>query len=138
MGAVGYGVGAALSVAGAMQTRKAYAMEAQQNKEQADLAGIEADQKAINRTQQLNEQLSSILAQAAGSGVSITSPSIIRIGKQERKMAEADISSIKLMGDAKRRQYGIASQASKVKGKAGMIAGLGQAASLATKAYTSS
>ena len=137
MGAVGYGVSAAIAIAGANQARKAYEIEAQQKLEQADIAGIEADQQAINRTAQLNEQLSSILATTAGSGVSVLSPTTQTITRAEKKIASADLSSIKFMGDSKRRQFKISASGSRVKGKAAQLQGYGQAVAMGTKAYMS-
>jgi hypothetical protein len=71
MGAAGYGISAVMSLAAAKQAQKAYANDAQASMEQAELAGIQADQEAINRTAQLREQLASISASSAGGGVSV-------------------------------------------------------------------
>ena len=136
MGAVGYGISAALSIAAAMKAKDAYALQAKQAQEQADIAGIQADQEAINRTAQLNAQLASISATASAGGVSVgTSGSFKNIGRRETKLANADISAIKMMGRQNRRKFMLDSKASKTKGDAALIAGLGSAASSGSKAY---
>jgi hypothetical protein len=137
MGAVGYGISAALSIAAAMKAKEAYALQAKQAQEQADIAGIQADQEAINRTAQLNAQLASISATASAGGVSVgTSGSFKNIGRRETKLANADISAIKMMGRQNRRKFMLDSKASKTKGDAALIAGLGSAASSGSKAGT--
>ncbi len=138
MGAAGYGIGAVMSLAAARQSKAAYANDAQAAYEQAEMAGIEADQQAINRTAELQEQLSSIVNASAGQGVgAYASPSITNIFRQEKKLAKADISSIKLMGKSKRRQYVLSAKGSQRKGKAAMYTGIGTAAQMGAKAYTS-
>ena len=133
MGAVGYGISAALSIAAAMKARDAYALQAE---EQADVAGIQADQEAINRTAQLNAQLAAISATQSAGGVTVgTSASFKNIGRRETKLANADISAIKFMGRQNRRKFMLDSKASKMKGDAALIAGLGSAASSGSKAY---
>ena len=136
MGAVGYGISAALSIAAAMKAKEAYALQAKQAQEQADIAGIQADQEAINRTAQLNAQLASISATASAGGVSVgTSGSFKNIGRRETKLANADISAIKMMGRQNRRKFMLDSKASKMKGDAALISGLASAASSGSKAY---
>ena len=61
MGAAGYGLAAVMSLAAAKQAKAGYQMEAQSNREQAELAQINADQEAINRTAQLNAQLAVVV-----------------------------------------------------------------------------
>lgn len=136
MGAAGYGISAVMSLAAAKQAQKAYANDAQASMEQAELAGIQADQEAINRTAQLKEQLASISASSAGGGVSVgTGGSMANIKRRETRLANADISATKLMGMSKQRQFKLSASASKTKGKAAMISGIGNAASQGTKAY---
>jgi len=136
MGAVGYGISAALSIAAAMKAKEAYALQAKQSQEAADMADIKADQEAINRTAQLNAQLASISATASAGGVSVgTSGSFKNIGRRETKLANADISAIKMMGRQNRRKFMLDSKASKMKGDAALISGLASAASSGSKAY---
>jgi hypothetical protein len=136
MGAVGYGISAALSIAAAMKAKDAYALQAKQAEEQAEVAGIQADQEAINRTAQLNAQLAAISATQSAGGVTVgTSGSFKNIGRRETKIANADISAIKFMGRQNRRKFMLDAKASKKKGDAALIAGLGSAASSGSKAY---
>ena len=136
MGAAGYGISAVMSLAAAKQAQKAYANDAQASMEQAELAGIQADQEAINRTAQLREQLASISASSAGGGVSVgAGGSMANIRRRETRLANADISATKLMGMSKQRQFKLSASASKTKGKAAMISGIGNAASQGSRAY---
>ena len=136
MGAVGYGISAALSIAAAMKAKEAYALQAKQSQEAADMAGIQADQEAINRTAQLNAQLASISATASAGGVTVgTSGSFKNLKRRETKLASDDVSAIKLMGRQNRRKFILDSKASKTKGDAALISGLGSAAASGSKAY---
>lgn len=136
MGAVGYGISAALSIAAAMKAKQAYALQAKQAEEQAEVAQIQADQEAINRTAQLNAQLAAISATQSGGGVAVgTSGSFKNIGRRETKIANADISAIKFMGRQNRRKFMLDARASKKKGDAALISGFSSAASSGSKAY---
>ena len=137
MGAVGYGVSAVMSLAAARQAQKAYANDAQASYEQAEMAKIQADQEAINRTAELNAQLASISATAGSGGVAVSSGSIANIKRRETKLAKADVSAIKLMGVQNRRKFQLQAKQSKLKGKAALISGVGNAASSGSKAYES-
>ena len=137
MGAVGYGVSAVMSLAAARQAQKAYANDAQASMEQAEMAKIQADQEAINRTAELNAKLASISASASGGGVSISSGSMQNIKRFETKLAKADVSAIQLMGLQNRRKFKLQGKQSKLKGKAALISGVGNAASSGSKAYES-
>ena len=136
MGAAGYGLSAVMSLAAARQAQKAYANDAQAAYEQAEMAKIQADQEAINRTAQLNAQLASISASAGSGGVAVgTSGSISNIKRRETKLAKADVSAIKLMGFQNRRKFQLQAKASKTKGKAALLTGFGNAAQSGAKAY---
>ena len=136
MGAVGYGISAALSIAAAMKAKEAYALQAKQAQEQADIAGIQADQEAINRTAQLNAQLASISATQSAGGVAVgTSASFKNIGRRETKVANADISAIKFMGGQNRRKFQLDAKSSNLKGDAALVSGLSSAAASGSKAY---
>lgn len=136
MGGAGMAISAVMSLAAAKQAQKAYANDAQASMEQAELAGIQADQEAINRTAQLREQLASISASSAGGGVSVgAGGSMANIKRRETRLANSDISATKLMGMSKQRQFKLSASASKTKGKAAMISGIGNAASTGSKAY---
>lgn len=139
MGAAGYGISAVMSLAAARQAQKAYANDAQAAYEQAEMAKIQADQEAINRTAQLNAQLASISASAGSGGVAVgTSGSISNIKRREIKLAKGDVSAIKLMGFQNRRKFQLQAKASKTKGKAALLTGIGNAAQSGAKAYEAS
>jgi hypothetical protein len=99
------------------------------------MAKIQADQEAINRTAELNAKLASISASASSGGISVSSGSIKNISRRETKLAEADVSAIKLMGLQNRRKFQLQGKQSKLKGKAALISGVGNAAGSASKAY---
>ena len=127
MGSVGHFASAAFSLAAAKQSQKAYANDEQAAYEQAELASIQADQQAINRTAQLNAQLASISASSAGGGIAIGSSSIANINRRENQLASQDKSAIKFMGATKRRNYQLSGKASRAKGKAAMYSGYASA-----------
>jgi len=128
MGSVGHFASAAFSLASAKQSQRAYANDEQAAYEQAELASIQSDQEAINRTAQLNAQLASISASSAGGGIAIGSSSIANINRRENQLASQDKSAIKFMGATKRRNYQLTGKASKAKGKAAMYSGYASAA----------
>jgi len=128
MGSVGNFASAAFSLASAKQSQRAYANDEQAAYEQAELASIQSDQEAINRTAQLNAQLASISASSAGGGIAIGSSSIANINRRENQLASQDKSAIKFMGATKRRNYQLTGKASKAKGKAAMYSGYASAA----------
>ena len=136
MGGFGAAAGAVMSIAAAKQSQRAYQNDAQASYNQAELAGIDADQKAINRTAQLNEQLASISATSAGSGVSVGSGSMINIKRNEKKLAKQDVSSIKFMGNTKQRNYKLQGAGQINKGKAAKLSGYASAAKSGEQAYT--
>ena len=112
----------------AKMQKDAYEMEAQQNEEQAEMAKIEADQQANVRRNQLLQMLSSLNVSESSRGLDIGSggtSSALR--GSEKKMADADLSSIKLMGLSKRRQFQLGAKQSKLSGKGALISGLGDA-----------
>tara|TARA_R110001592_G_scaffold17811_1_gene74577 strand:+ start:63 stop:515 length:453 start_codon:yes stop_codon:yes gene_type:complete len=118
MGSVGSFASAAFSLAAGKAEQRAYANDEQAAYEQAELASIQADQEAINRTAQLNAQLASISASSAGGGIAIGSSSIANINRRENQLASQDVSAIKFMGNTKRRNYQLSGKASAQKGKA--------------------
>ena len=96
-----------MTVAAAKKSRDAYANDAQASFEQAEMAGIQADQEAINRTAQLREQLASISASGAGGGVSVgAGGSMGNIKRRETRLASMDVSAIKTLGGSKGASYG--------------------------------
>ena len=106
---VGVGLQAAGAVIGLMaaqQQAKAYEMQAEQYQEQADMAKIQADQEESQRREALRRQLASLGTSMSAQGVALgTSQSVSALRDDEIKMANADISSIRLMGMSNRRRY---------------------------------
>ena len=136
MGGVGMGVSAVMSLAAAKQSQRAYQNDAQASFEQAELAGIQADQEAINRTAQLREQHASISASSAAGGVSVgAGGSMANIKRRESRLASMDVSATKFMGMSKQRQFKLQGKGSQLKGKAARLTGYANAATQAGKAY---
>jgi hypothetical protein len=110
--------------------KDAYEEEAQANREQAEMAKIEADQQENTRRNQLLQMMSALNVSEAGRGLGIGSGGTsVALRQSEKKFAEADISSIKLMGLSKRRQYGFGARQASLSGKAGMLSGVSSAGS---------
>lgn len=112
----------------AKMQRDAYEMEAQANREQAEMAEIEAEQQANSRRNQLLQVMAALNVSEAGRGTSMGeggSSKALRLG--EKKYADADLSSIKLMGLSKKRQYGLGASQSRLGGKAAVISGVASA-----------
>ena len=136
MGWQGMAISAVMSLAAARQSAKAYANDAQSAMEQAEMASIEADQEAINRTAQLRETLASISSSSAGGGVSVgAGGSMANIRRRETRLAKADVGAIKLLGSSKQRQFKLSAKASKTKKTAAIYSGIGKAASTGSEGY---
>jgi len=129
-------VAAVGSLMAARQQAGAYANDAQAAYEQAEDAKIEAKQQEVDRLAELRDQLSTLDSDFAGRGVAVgTSATVKNFGRQETKMAKADVSSIKYMGTSKQRQYKLKSSKSKKLGKYAMISGVTKAGVYAGDAY---
>ena len=137
MGSVGHFAAAAFQLKAGKEAQRAYANDAQAAEEQAELASIQADQEAINRTAQLNNQLAAISASSAGGGVSIGSSSLANIKRRENQLATQDVKATKFMGATKRRNYQLSAKASKSKGKAAMYSAYAGATKSATDGVNS-
>ena len=133
MGSVGHFAAAAFQLKAGKESQRAYANDEQAAYEQAELASIQADQEAINRTAQLNNQLAAISASSAGGGIAIGSSSLANIKRRENQLASQDKSAIKFMGATTRRNYQLSGKASKNKGKAAMYSAYAGATKSATE-----
>ena len=111
-------VGIIAGLAAAQQQRKAYELEAQSYKEQADLAKIQAGQQEIERNRKLRIQLA-----ALG-----TSPSVLALETDEIQVAKNDIASIRLMGMSTRRKFELSAAGSKAGASAATMGGFAKAA----------
>tara|TARA_X000001382_G_C3169667_1_gene179050 strand:- start:848 stop:1294 length:447 start_codon:yes stop_codon:yes gene_type:complete len=105
--------------------RDAYEAEAEANEEQAQMAGIEADQQENARRNQLLGILSALNVSESSRGLSIgQGGSSSALKENEKKFADADISSIKLMGLSKKRQFRLSADSARLSGKASIVSGL--------------
>ena len=135
MGVQMQAVAAVASIASARSAQRAYANDAQAAYEQQQMAEIESKQAEVNRLRELRSQLSSLDTDFAGRGVATGSPTVSNLGRMEKKFAEADISSIKLMGSSKRRQFGLKQSSSKQLGKVALLSGVTKATGYAAESY---
>lgn len=121
--------GVFLGLMAAQQARKAAEMEAQAYEEQKDLAEIQSGQQEIERNRKLRMQLASLSASMANQGTALgTSASTEALRLDEEKMALADVSSIRLMGQVERRKYSLSAASSRASGQAATISGFAKAA----------
>ena len=130
MGQAAMFISVASTLVGAKMQRDAYEMEAQQQEEQAQMAEIEAEQQANSRRNQLLQVMSALNVSESSRGVSVGQGGTSSALKEnEQRMAKSDLSSIKLMGLSKRRQYRLGADQSKLAGKAAIISGVANAGS---------
>lgn len=123
---------AIIGLAAVRQQKAAYDMEAEAYKEQAEMASLQADQQEAERNRQLRRQLASLGTSMSSQGVALgTSPSVSTLRTDEIKMAKADISNIRLMGQSNRRRYEIGAAGSKAAGKAVVLGGFAKTAGAA-------
>jgi len=121
-------VGIIAGLAAAQQQRKAYELEAQSYKEQADLAKIQAGQQEIERNRKLRMQLAALSTSMSGQGTSLgTSASTEALRRDEEALAKADVNSIRLMGQVERRKYSLSAASSRASGQAATISGFSKA-----------
>jgi len=122
-------VGIIAGLAAAQQQRKAYELEAQSYKEQADLAKIQAGQQEIERNRKLRIQLAALGTAMSSQGVALgTSPSVLSLGTDEIQVAKNDIASIRLMGMSTRRKFELSAAGSKAGASAATMGGFAKAA----------
>ena len=106
----------------AKMQRDAYEIEAQQNEENAEMAKMQADQQENSRRSQLLQIMSALNVSESSRGLSIgTGGSSKALRENEINLAKADLSSIKLMGLSKARQFKMGASASRTSGKAAML-----------------
>ncbi len=124
---------AAVGLLAARQQKAVHEMEASAYQEQATMAKIQAGQQETERNRKLRMQLASLGTSMSAQGVAIgTSASTSALIRDEKDIAAADISSIRLMGMSNRRKYELSGAGSKAAGKATTLKALGSAA---TSAY---
>lgn len=130
MGVYAQVAGAVIGLAGARQEKAVYEMEAKSYEEQGKMAQMQARQQEEERERNLRQQLASLGTSMSAQGVVLdrTQGSVGALQKNEIDIAKKDISSIKLMGMANRRKFGISAAASRAAGKAAMTKAFAQTA----------
>lgn len=134
-------MGVGLQVASLMMTMKAtnmqksvYEMEARSYEEQKEMAKIEAGQQEEARRLLLRKQLASLGTSMSSQGVALgTSPSVLALADDEKKLAKQDISNIRLMGLSNRRKYELSAAGSRAAGKAAVLGGFAKTATGAAR-----
>ena len=128
MGSPAIFISVASTLVGAKMQRDAYEMEAQANEEQANMAELEAEQQAGARRNQFLQMMSSLNVSEAGRGGSISQGGSSKaLRESEKNYLSSDLSSIKLMGMNKSRQYRLGASQSRLSGKASVLSGLSSA-----------
>jgi len=129
-------MGVGLQIAGLMLTMKAanmqkaaYEAEAQAQEEQAEMAKIQASQQEVERNRKLRLQLASLGTSMSSQGVALgTSPSVLALADDEKKIAKNDIAAIRLMGLSNRRRYEVGAAGSRAAGRAAQLGGFAKTA----------
>lgn len=117
---------AGLSLLGGQSARKTYEASAAANKEQADMAGIQADQQIELSNDRLRKQLASLGSSMSAQGVAIgTSQSVQALGLDEKNINKKNIANIKLMGLSNRRKYQLGAAGQTAAGKAATVTSFG-------------
>jgi len=98
------------------------------------MAKIEAGQQEEARRLLLRKQLASLGTSMSSQGVALgTSPSVLALGDDEKKLANQDIANIRLMGLANRRKYELSAAGSRAAGKAAVLGGFAKTAAGAAR-----
>ena len=121
-------IGVLAGFAAAQQQAKAYKLQQQQYKEQAEMAKIQADQQEEQRSDQLKRTLAALGVSGSARGVSVGVGSQSALAADEKKIANKDIASIKLMGSANRRKFELSATSAGAGAKAATLGGIGGAA----------
>jgi len=127
-------VGLFVGMQAAQAQAKAYEAQAAAYEEQKEMAAIESSQMEAERRNQLRQQLASLGTSMSSQGVALgTSPSVLALADDEKKLAKTDIANIKLMGATNRRKYALSASGARAGAKATKI---GSFAKTATSAAT--
>lgn len=110
-------------------------MEAQY-REQAELAKISALQEEADRRERLRILLATQAAVGASSGVQLdASRSFLAAKSAEIEKADRDVRNIRLFGASQQRSLFTSAKAARAEGKAAMVGGLFEGASILTQGY---
>lgn len=108
---------------------RAYEAQAAAYQEEKEMAKIESSQMEAERRNQLRRQLASLGTSMSSQGVALgTSPSVLALAEDEKKLAKQDIANIKLMGATNRRKYDLSSAGAKAGAQATRLGGFGKSA----------
>ncbi|BAQ86954.1 hypothetical protein [uncultured Mediterranean phage uvMED] len=125
MGSPAIFISVATTLVGAKLQKDAYETEAQANEEQANMAELEAEQQSGARRNQFLQMMSALNVSEGSRGISVgQGGSSKALQENEKKYLASDLSSIKLMGMNKARQYRIGASQSRLSGKAALISGV--------------
>lgn len=122
---------AAGSISAGNQASAAAKFEAQQAREQAELAKLQALDEEVRRRRDLQETLSRQRARAAAAGQDTQSGSVFALTEASISDAEKDLKSILIQGNANKRRFDLSAQQSSLEASASRTKGyLGAASSL--------
>jgi|TARA_R100000149_G_scaffold46600_1_gene18792 DNA-binding transcriptional regulator PaaX len=106
-----------------------YEAQAQAYEEQKEMAKIESSQMEAERRDLLRRQLASLGTSMSSQGVALgTSPSVLALAEDEKKLAKNDIANIKLMGLTNRRKYALSASGARAGARATTIGGFAKTA----------
>jgi len=130
-------VSAVSSIQAGRYAKAAAEAEAQQYKEQQEMAKIQALEDAAAREAEMNRINSANLALAASKGYEPwESASFLALREENIEESQWDIAGVRLMGLANVRKYGLGAFESKMSGKAAMWSAYGQAGSTMLGGYS--
>ena len=118
----------------AQMQKQAYEAQAAAYEEQKEMAKIEAAQQESSRRDVLRRQLASLGTSMSSQGIALgTSPSVLALADDEKKLAKQDIGNIRLMGMSNRRKYELSASGARAAGSAAQMAGFAKAATGAAR-----
>ncbi len=129
MGAVGLQAASIfVGLQAAQAQAKVYQAQAAAYEEQKEMAKIESSQMEAERRDLLRRQIASLGTNMSAQGVALgTSPSVLALEDDEKRMAKNDIANIKLMGMANRRKYELGAAGARASSQATKLAGFAKA-----------
>ncbi len=118
----------------AQMQKQAYEAQAAAYEEQKEMAKIEAAQQESSRRDVLRRQLASLGTSMSSQGVALgTSPSVLALADDEKKLAKQDIANIRLMGMSNRRKYELSASGARAAGSSAQMAGFAKTATGAAR-----
>ena len=118
----------------AQMQKQAYEAQAAAYEEQKEMAKIEAAQQESSRRDVLRRQLASLGTSMSSQGVALgTSPSVLALADDEKKLAKQDIANIRLMGMSNRRKYELSASGARAAGSSAQMSGFAKTATGAAR-----